>query len=424
MISSRQAAHFLLTPIGSAGDVHPFVAIGRELRARGHDVTILVPGPFRQLAERSGLDFVSTFSVADFESQTRHPDLWHPRRGLRLILRTVASLLRRTYELISKHYQPGRTVLVGHTLAFATRVFEEVHEVPAATIHLAPSALRSDHQQPAFALGVDISTAPRPLKRSFWKLVDALVIDPHITPTLNAWRTELGLPPVRRVFRSWLNSPQRVIGLFPDWYFPTQPDWPNQLRLVGFPLFDDSAERPIEPELDAFLAQPDPPILFTPGSANRQAARFFEVAVSAAARLGRRALLVTPFREQLPERLPEHARHVSYVPFSAVLRRCAAIVHHGGIGTSAQGLAAGIPQLVMAMGFDQPDNAMRLARLGVGVYLSPRRFRTRRVADTLHDLLESRETAANCRRYREAAASVDAVGAASDVLEDLSTMRE
>ncbi len=386
-------------------------------------MTILAPGPFQQLVERSGVEFVSTWSVADFESQTKHPDLWHPQRGLRLILRTVADSLRRTYELISEHYQPGRTVLVGHTLAFAARVFEEVHGAPAATVHLAPSALRSDYQQPAFGVGVDISAAPRPIKRTLWRLVDALFIDRHIAPTLNGWRAELGLPPVRRVFRSWLNSPQRVIGLFPDWLFPPQPDWPPQLRLVGFPLFDDSADRCLDPGLEAFLARGDPPVIFTPGSANRQAAKFFDVAVGAAARLGRRALLVTSYPEQLPARLPQHAKHVAYVPFSAVLHRCAAIVHHGGIGTSAQGLAAGIPQLAMAMGFDQPDNAMRLARLGVGAYLAPRRFSAARVADILRGLLESSEIAANCRRYREATASLDAVSAASDVLEDLSKTR-
>jgi UDP:flavonoid glycosyltransferase YjiC (YdhE family) len=207
--------------------------------------------------------------------------------------------------------------------------------------------------------------------------------------------------------------------MFPDWFFRPQPDWPAQLRITGFPLFDKAGSDPLEPALDAFLAGGEPPVVFTPGSANRQAPRFFKVAVQAATRLGRRALLITPYAEQLPRSLPSHIKHVPHVPFSSILPRCAAIVHHGGIGTCAQGLAAGIPQLTMPMGFDQPDNAMRLARLGVGAYLFPHRFRIRAVAGALRSLLESRETAYACRRFSEAIASVDAIGVTSDLLESL-----
>ena len=88
-----------------------------------------------------------------------------------------------------------------------------------------------------------------------------------IAPALNAYRAELGLAPVSRIFRSWIHSPQRVIGLFPEWFFPPQPDWPAQIRLTGFPLFDEAGLHPLDPGLDAFLAAGDPPIAFTPGSA-------------------------------------------------------------------------------------------------------------------------------------------------------------
>ena len=136
-------AHFLLTPVGSSGDVHPFIGIGRTLRARGHDVTILTAEPFRTVCERAGLRFVEVHSQAEFDEMTRHPDLWHRRKGLTLILRKVASVLRPHYELISSVYEPGRTVLVAHALAFAARVFEDANQAPAATIHLAPSIFRS-----------------------------------------------------------------------------------------------------------------------------------------------------------------------------------------------------------------------------------------------------------------------------------------
>ncbi len=152
---------YLLTPIGSAGDVHPFVGIGRRLQARGHDVTILTAAPFDALVREAGLAATCTASLEEYQSVIDNPDLWHPRRGPKLVFGMVTRLMRRSYDTLSSLYEPGRTVLVGHTLSFATRVFEEVHGAPAATLDLAPSVLRSDFQQPILEPGRDLTRFPR-----------------------------------------------------------------------------------------------------------------------------------------------------------------------------------------------------------------------------------------------------------------------
>jgi UDP:flavonoid glycosyltransferase YjiC (YdhE family) len=396
-----ESRHFVLAPVGSAGDVHPFLGIGGELRRRGHQVTLLAGETFRGAAERAGFDFIANWSEDGFEKLTRHPDLWHPQRGLRVVLEAVSVMLAPTYAALEELYEPGRTVLVGHTLALPVRLFEEKHDARAATLHLAPSLLRSNHLVPAMPPARDISRAPLWFKRGLWWTVDHVLVDPQIKPALNAFRAELGLQPVRRVFDSWLHSPRTTIGLFPEWFGPPQPDWPPQIQLTGFPLFDDDDRAPDDPALESFLVDGEPPIVFTPGSANRQAPDFFRTAIAAADRIGRRALLLSRFPEQLPSQLPPTARHFSWVPLSRVLPRCAAIVHHGGVGTCAQGLAAGIPQLVMPMGFDQPDNALRLERLGVGTFLPPRRFTAKRVEVSLRGLLGSQRIVAACHHYRE-----------------------
>ncbi len=100
-------AHFLLTPVGSSGDVHPFVGIGRALRERGHDVTLLTAEPFRRISERAGLHFVGTQSEEAFDRVTKHPDLWHSRRGLTLVLQTLASVMRGDYPRIADAYRAG-----------------------------------------------------------------------------------------------------------------------------------------------------------------------------------------------------------------------------------------------------------------------------------------------------------------------------
>ena len=408
---------FILTPVGSSGDVHPFVAVGAALRARGHDVVVVTGEPFRAVIERAGLRTIVTHSTEEFDELSADPTLWHPRRGLKLVLRATASAIRKDYDAIASVYEPGRSVLVGHTLGFATRLFEERHGAPAATIQLAPSTLRTDYRQPAVTPGYDLAGAPRLMKRALWCMVDRIAIDPHVLPELNRFRRDLGLPRVSRVFASWIHSPQRVIGLFPDWFAPWQPDWPPQLRLTGFPLYDERDQHDASPDLEAFLAAGDPPVLFTPGSANRTAAPFFAAAADAAQRLGRRALLLTRYSAQLPAALPPNVRHESYVPFSLVLPRCAAIVHHGGIGTCAQGLAAGVPQVTMPLGFDQPDNTTRLWKLGVARWVAPRQFTGPRVARVLAALLDDGRVASACRRWADAMRRARPVEETCDLLE-------
>jgi UDP:flavonoid glycosyltransferase YjiC (YdhE family) len=409
---------FILTPVGSAGDVHPFVGIGRALKLRGHDVIVLSAAPFGDVVRKAGLTFQETVSAEEYDSVSKHPDLWHPRRGLQLVLDSVALMLRRSYERLEALQRPGRTVLVGHSLSFYSRVFEELHGVPSATIHLAPSIFRSDYAQPAYAPGLDASTWPRWLKRSAWWTLDRFMLDPGIAPALNEWRRELGLAPVRRVFRDWIHSPQRAIGLFPDWFGHPQPDWPDALRLTGFPLYDDSDQVKLPSTLTRFLDNGAPPLLFTPGSANQSAARFFQAALDASQKLGRRALLLTRYSRHLPA-LPATAHHEPFVPLSHVLPRCAALVSHGGIGTLAQGLAAGVPQVTMPMGFDQPDNATRLQRLGVGRWVVPSKFDGDRVATALQALLDDNGTASNCRRWSAQVRAHDAIGNTCDLLEQL-----
>ncbi len=148
-----------------------------------------------------------------------------------------------------------------------------------------------------------------------------------------------------------------------------------------------------------------------------QAAAFFKAAAEACVLLNRRGMFLTPFNEQVPHPLPEGVVHFDYVPFSRVLPLAAALVHHGGIGTSAQGLRAGIPQLAMPLSHDQPDNAARLKRLGVADWLNPKDFRGPKVAAKLNRLLTSTEVLRNSRQASEKFAGVDAFEQACRVVE-------
>jgi len=408
---------YLLTPVGSSGDVHPFVGIGRELKARGHEVFLFAAEPHRGVVEGNGLAFVATASTDEYHGATRNPDLWHPRKGIETVLRMILPSLESSRKALEERYQPGNTMLVGHPLGFAARTFEEQVGVPAATIHLAPSSLRSAYKVPALPGGTDISALPLWLKRALWVLIDKGGLDPIIVPALNEWRATLGLPPVSRVFRDWLNSRRMVIGLFPEWFGPRQPDWPLHFHQTSFPLWDDPHGSPLDPELSAFIGSGTAPIVVSPGSANRHAAKFFAAAAEAIQRLNRRGIFLTGFPEQLPPGLPDTIVHRSYAPFSAVLPRSAMLVHHGGIGTLAQGLAAGVPQLIMPMAFDQPDNALRATALGAARWLDPRQFTADNVTQAFEELLGNPAVAARVRECRDRLRGVDGIAMVCDLIE-------
>ena len=187
--------------------------------------------------------------------------------------------------------------------------------------------------------------------------------------------------------------------------------------MVGFPLWDEADQSELPPEAERFLDAGPPPVVFTPGSANSHAREFFAAAVQACAALGRRGILLTKYPEQLPAGLPAEVRHFPFVPLSRLLPRSSAFVHHGGIGSSSQGLAAGVPQLVMPMAFDQPDNAERLERLGVAEVLPPRRFRAAAVAAALERLTSDSTVAGRCRRLADQCDGTAALAAAADLLE-------
>jgi UDP:flavonoid glycosyltransferase YjiC (YdhE family) len=409
-------AHVILCVIGSSGDVHPFVGLGRALRGRGYRVTVVTAGYFRDLVEQAGLEFVDPLPEVDFREMIRNPRIWHPLHGTRTIIDlAVRPLLEPVYRSILAHQTPGQTLVCGSSLAFGARVAQEAQGIPLVSVHLSPMLFRSDFEGPRLP-ALCVHRGPAWFGKLQWWLVDS-VSDRVICPWLNEFRGRFGLPPTRRVFRDWMHSPLRLVAMFPEWFSPRQPDWPAQTRLTGFPLY--SEEGVVEPSenVTRFLDEGPPPLVFTPGSANVFGRDFFQASVEACQRLGQRGLLLTRFPEQVPPSLPDGVQHVDFVPFRWLLKRSALLVHHGGVGSMSQAFAAGVPQVIMPMGFDQFDNAARVERLGVGRSLPPRRFRGPLLAETIRGLLTDPTVAARCHAAAARLADDDGLGHACDEIE-------
>ncbi len=409
--------HVLLVPYGSHGDVHPFIGLGQVLKSRGHRVTFFQPEYFGPLIRGLGFEMVPFGEEGRMEMAMRNPDLWHPVRGFQVVAAGMLDGARLVYDLIAEHYEPGETVVVGGSIALGVRLAHEKLGIPAATVHLQPGVIHSNESTPNYG-GFDSNRWPKWLKRVFYNFVYAKMIDPHIEPGLNAIRAEIGLPPVRDVMRGWMHSPDLVLGFFPEWFGPPQSDWPANVKLVGFPLYDERDATALSPEIGAFLDSGPPPIAFTPGSANIFGRPFFEAAVDACVRMGRRGLLLTRFPEQVPTGLPDGVRHFAYAPFGQILPKVAALVHHGGVGTASQAMAAGVPQLVMPLAHDQFDNASRMERLGIARSLVPRRFKGPAIARRLVGWIDSPEVQTSCRAVADRIAKEDgSMERAADAIE-------
>jgi rhamnosyltransferase subunit B len=418
-VSNAKPLKILLPTLGSAGDVHPTIALALALQSRGHHTTIVTNEFYGDQIRSLGIDFLHLGTILEGQQILADPRLWDISKAFSCIAqRVMLPNLRRLYRLIEEH-SDSSTVVVASGICLGARVAQEKLGIPLATVHLQPSMLRSDLDSPVFgriSLGPSVPTL---LKRIFYWAADQFIIDHELAPELNAFRGELGLRPVHRIFDEYLHSPQLLIGLFADWFAPRQPDWPGNLHLPGFVLYDAASQKSVPTEAEQFLSEGSAPILFTPGSGAATLGNFLKASAEACRLAGLRGMLVTNFPEQLPANLPSGVRAFSYLPFSRILPRCLAMVYPGGIGTMAQTIKAGVPHLVVPHAHDQPDNAARIERLGLGKSIYSERYRSDRVASLLTKLCSDSNIAMRCRDFSSRIDSEAALDQACGLIEGL-----
>lgn len=383
--------HVVLATLGTAGDVQPFVAIGRHLRAHGHRVELLSNPVFAELAAGAGLDFTPVGSAADHAATFSHHYTWHAVNGFGVMWRYLArpAIPQALARLEALRGEAGLVVLYSPFLMPAPRIAQEAWALRAVSAWTAP-AMVPNTEPPLCVTSLRLpGWVPRPLAAAAVRGLDRRKMQPLALPAVEAARSALGLSTLdRSIFREWLHSPLLSIALFPEWFAPATRDWPRPHRHAGFPLYADT-DPVLAPALAAFLAAGEAPVVVTAGTAMRGARAYFEAALEASAALGLRAVLLAREPGEVPARLPPTAIHVRWASLAVLLPRARAILHHGGIGTLAEALRAGVPQLVLPRAYDQFDNAMRLEQLGVGLPLDPRRLDAGRLTATLRRLLRS-----------------------------------
>lgn len=419
----------LLTTIGSSGDINPFIAVGRALQERGHQATMLINPFFESAARQAGLGYMPLGEEIDFRVMAQVKNVAHPRKGGIAVMRElVIPHMREIHDATSQAIDVLRPdIVLAHHISVGTRWVCERRNVRCATAVLAPSLWLNPDDRPVFG-GIP-DTLPIWVLRAGLQ-VGKLQCRYLLDPSINRVRRELGYPKGRDHIFGDAHSGEVNLGLWSAVYRPPMDGDPALGRICGFPWHDrferfEKGSEDILKHFDECERAGEAPIIFTLGTAVvHVAGRFYHDAVEAARRLGRRAVLITNRPEYAPTDLPKNVRAFSYAPFSQIMPRGVCTVHHGGIGTTAQGLRSGKPTVIVPHAYDQFDNAARARRLGVSATLYRTRVTAERLASSLREVLDDPSKSVKAAEIGRRLANEDGAVVAAQELERIATGAE
>jgi rhamnosyltransferase subunit B len=408
----------VLTTIGSLGDLYPQIAIAIELRRRGHEIVFAAMPEYRATITQLGFEFYPMRpdgTLMDTPAQiARIKDI---KTGSEYCVRALLMPnLRDTYTDLLDSAQEADLIIAGDIVYAAPLVAEKLG-IPWISLALAPITFYS------------LTDPSVPIQQFFDKLrglgrtIDTRMIE-LFKAANKAWaepihqlRVELGLSQISKNPLIDRSSACLVLAMFSGMLAQPQSDWDRNTTLAGFPFYDgNDPNAALSPALQEFLAAGEPPIVFTLGSAIVMIpGSFYQESIAAARQLNRRAVLLIG-KNPPPANLPTDLIAIDYVPHSQIFPHACAIVHQGGIGTTAQALRAGVPTLIVPYSYDQPDNAARVKRLGTSRTIDRDRYTASKVAQELRVLLENPEYATKAAEIGQLIQAEDGVRVACDAI--------
>jgi UDP:flavonoid glycosyltransferase YjiC (YdhE family) len=364
---------------GSRGDVQPYVALGVGLRRAGHDVRLATHADFEPLARRHGLDFFAIEADARALQATAAGRKMvasgdDPFTYIRQYVRLRQPLMHGLMHNCHQACQDADLVVVCTTGFFLAYAAAEKLRLPTfAASYLPMSATR-------FLPNCLAPEAPAWLPWSgLYNLLSHFVIGEFFWQTLResvnrARREVLGLPPL-----PFLGPPPRLLRERPAVYgcsravVPRPPDWTEQQQVTGYWFLDEPDAR-LPEKVTAFLEAGPPPVYVGFGSMhNHDPEAVTDLVTRALERCGRRGILHAGWDGLGRRHSSEHLFVEEPLAHELLLPHVAAVVHHGGAGTTAAALRAGVPSVVVPYMADQPFWASRVFRLGAGPRPIPRK---------------------------------------------------
>lgn len=415
-------AKIVLSTFGSLGDIHPKIALGLELRERGHEVKFNVMEAFREKFEMLGFEIFPLRPNLDPEDRDLVRRLMDIKTGPELMFNEILlPNLRPMYEDMMEAVKGADLVISGEVVLPIKSVVEKTG-IKWISTSLAPiSFLSADDPNvyPTAEFLENFRFMPRFFHQSVLNYAKKTFLN-WFAP-YREFRRELGLSENHDPMFGDKYSKLLHLAMFSKALAKPQPDWAKSTVQTGFCFYDGNQDLGnMSEDLDNFLDAGEPPIIFTLGSAAVMDARdFYEQSIVAAKILNKRAVMLYGTFNQPPKGLDDARVGFDYAPYSQLFPRASAVVHQGGVGTTSQVLRAGVPMLVMPYSHDQPDNAARCRRLGVAEIINRDDYRAENVASKLRKLLSDLNYKAKADAVKQIIDSENGTKTACDEIEKL-----
>lgn len=395
----------VLSGVGTQGDIQPLLALGVALRARGHDVALCAGANYAGAASAAGLGFASMGRSIREVVERRAEALFNPIGFAATALSMVPEMLDGLLAAAR-----GADLVVGGPGCFVGPTAAAVNGAAFCWAILAPGTFPT-----GLVTNVALGLSPRaPWFNRLSHQVPYALLAPLLARTLNPLRARHGLPPIRR-YADLVYRDDVLFAVDPAFY-PVPADWAIRAHQTGFWSFDDRT--PLPAELLRFLDAGDAPVYVGFGSMPaKDPARRTAIIVDAIQRTGRRGIVSAGWAGLGAARFPPDILGIGPVAHARLLPRCAAVVHHAGAGTTAAASRAGVPQVPVPHGFDQPAWAQRLRELGVARTILPYRFDAPALTDALVTTLGDAEVQATAAALRERLSGRDGASDAADWIE-------
>ena len=395
---------FTIIALGSNGDINPLFTIALALKNQGHDVLFLSTPAVADRACAAGLAYAPICTAEDLERTLSHPRLWEARAGLGVLWRHLGvPALEPTIQAINVRLlqkPQAQHVVLASALAMGARIARELYNFHLVTAYTSPANLRQI-EGPFYIGDIAIPTwLPKAGKQLLWKALDRYKLDPMMRKGLEKVRGQYHLPPLQGAYlEKWMHSPDTGIALWPSWFDSVKHIGQYQAQIqTGFIFssdlnsIQDQYSEKLPDSIEQFLQDGPAPLVWMPGSAVRNPERFFQHAIEVSKSMGHRALLLTSDTQYYAKASPKECLIHPLVPFSPLLPRCAALIHHGGIGSAAEAIRAGIPQLIIASAFDQFFNGSRIDAMGLGAWCKIKEAKPNEVIKKLYEALNTSKT--------------------------------
>lgn len=358
-MNTHRSLRVVLASVGSRGDVQPMLALAQALLASGHHPVVAAPPNFESWVRGLGFEFspvgidIQVFLAEHSEGLTGNP--------LKM-LKAASRYLNEQMPLQAQQLNAvceGAQVLVYGGLAFTAPSVADHLRLPVLGVLYTNCMLASKLHPP---MSIPWHGLPHWVNKLLWRanrlLSESLVID-----TENTVRSGFGLLPVKHLLRHLFEDHPVVIAA-DEVLFPADPLWEGRYRYANFLFFNDPA--PLDAELDAWLADGEAPVFVGFGSMSGKGTdRIERLIVEAVCATGRRCIVGAGWAGFGAGALPSGWRVVRDAPHALLFPRMAVVIHHGGSGTTAQALRAGVPQVLLPLILDQFHHAHRLYLAGV-----------------------------------------------------------